>query len=102
MIKKVYLLCLYFFISTLALAQMPSQQERDSINKLNSQDHQLMMKQLGIAQLRPGPSGNPNAPNAANKDESKASPYTSLPDPLVFKNGKKVRTAKDWEKRRTE
>lgn len=55
-----------------------------------------MLKQLGITSTRPGPSGNPQAPNAANIDESKASPYSSLPDALILKNGKKVTTAKMW------
>lgn len=35
------------------------------------------MQQLGITKLRPGPSGNPDSPNAANTDESKANPYQS-------------------------
>jgi hypothetical protein len=61
-----------------------------------------MMTMLGISGLRPGPSGNPQAPNAANTDEAKASPYTSLPDPLLFRNGTKVSTARQWEKRRLE
>lgn len=37
----------------------------------------------------------------ANYDESKV-PYYKLPDPLVFNNGKPVKTAKDWSKRRIE
>lgn len=64
------------------------------------QDHRRMMQLLHIDSLRPGPSGNPKAPNTANTDESKASPYNSLPDPLVLKNGKKVTTAGDWWKLR--
>ena len=43
---------------------------------------------------------NPQAPNAANYDESKANPYPNLPDPLTLKNGKKVTTAKTWWKHR--
>lgn len=35
----------------------------------------------------------------ANTDESKIPAYT-LPDPLVFENGEKVSTKKDWAKRR--
>jgi hypothetical protein len=67
------------------------------------QDHKRMMDLLHISQLRPGADGNhPDAPNAANYDESKANPYPKLPDPLVFKNGKKVTTAKDWQRRRAE
>ena len=46
------------------------------------QDHRRMLDLLGIQSLRPGPSGNPKAPNAANVDESKANPYPVLPDPL--------------------
>ncbi len=45
-----------------------SQERRDSINRLNTADHQLMMEKLGIESLRPGPSGNPADPNAANTD----------------------------------
>ena len=33
-------------------------------------------------------------------DESKANPYPNLPDPLVLKNGKKVKTAKVWWQQR--
>src|SRR3954470_6108138 len=67
------------------------------------QDHQNMMDQLGIKALRPGPSGNENAPNHANYDESIANPYPDLPDPLVLNNGAKVTTAKMWwDKRRPE
>ena len=51
-----------------------------------------MMDQLGIKALRPGPSGNENAPNHANYDESKANPYPNLPDPLVMNDGQKVTT----------
>jgi (4-O-methyl)-D-glucuronate---lignin esterase len=64
------------------------------------QDRQNMMDQLGIKALRPGPSGNENAPNHANYDESKANPYPDLPDPLVLKNGQKVATPDMWWKER--
>ena len=61
------------------------------------QDHQKMMDLLHIKELRPGADGrNTQAPNYANYDEAKANPYPSLPDPLVLKNGKKVKTAKAW------
>jgi len=76
---------------------------RDSINKVTQQDFKNMLAQLHITSTRPGPSGNPQAPNAANIDESKASPYTTLPDPLTLKNGKKVTDAQMWwNKRRPE
>src|ERR1051325_7899609 len=63
---------------------------RDSINRVSQQDYKTMLAQLNITSTRPGPSGNPSSPNAANTDESKASPFITLPDPLILKNGKKV------------
>lgn len=66
-------------------------------------DHRAMLALLNIRDLRPGPSGNPTAPNAANVDETKATTYTTLPDPLTLKNGQKVKTSTDWwQKRRAE
>lgn len=59
-----------------------------------------MMDLLHITSLRRGADSHPNAPNAANYDESKANPYPSLPDPLTLNNGKKVTTAKMWWKQR--
>jgi len=74
----------------------------DSINRLSYEAHRAMLDRLGIDELRPGPSGDPSSPNAANSDESKAKTYSSLPDPLVFDNGNKVRSAADWQQRREE
>ena len=62
----------------------------------------MMMKLLGITELRPGPSGDPKAPNYANTDESKATPYTFLPDPLVFNDSTAVKTPEQWEQRKLE
>ncbi len=64
------------------------------------QDHDNMMQQLGIQELRPGPNGNESAPNHANYDESLANPCPQLPDLLTTKNGKKVTTADGWWKQR--
>lgn len=64
------------------------------------QDHQNMMDQLGIEALRPGPSGDENAPNHANYDGSKANPYPNLPDPLTMNNDEKVTTAAMWWNKR--
>jgi hypothetical protein len=62
-----------------------------------------MMDQLGIKALRPGPSGNEKAPNHANYDETKAKPFSEVPDPLTLNDGRKVTTARVWwEKRRPE
>jgi hypothetical protein len=99
--KKIIYPCIICSLLTIQTFAQFSQQERDSINQANNEDHQLMMKELGIKELRPGPSGDPKAPNAANSDESKVPPYI-LPDPLVFNNGEKVTTPAQWEKRRKE
>ena len=64
------------------------------------QDHENMMKQLGIKSLRPGPSGDENAPNHANYDESLANPCPQLPDVLTLNNGKKVTSPDMWWKLR--
>jgi len=64
------------------------------------QDHQRMMDLLHITSLRRGADGNPQSPHAANADESKATTYSSLPDPLVLKNGKPVKDAKTWWRQR--
>ncbi len=98
--KPTIVLLFSFLLALPAWAQM-LQQQRDSLNKLTQADHQLMMEMLGIDSLRPGPSGNPQAPNAANSDESKVR-YEDVPDPLVFENGKPVKKVKDWEKRKAE
>ena len=55
-----------------------------------------MMRQLGITALLPGPSGDEQAPNHANIDESKAGPVGALPDPLTLKDGRRVADAKSW------
>ncbi|MEO5594088.1 MAG: hypothetical protein ABIR15_16495 [Chitinophagaceae bacterium] len=75
---------------------------RDSINRVTQQDYSQMLGQLHIQSTRPGPSGNPQAANAANTDESKINTYT-LPAPLVLKNGQQVANAAMWwQKRRPE
>ncbi|RWY54278.1 glucuronyl esterase domain-containing protein [Mucilaginibacter gilvus] len=78
-----------------ARAQTPA-----PVNFNAEQDHQNMMKQLGIKALRPGPSGNEADANHANYDEALANPFTSLPDALTLQNGKKVTTTEMWWKQR--
>ncbi len=73
-----------------------SQAERDSIYKLSKTDHQLMKEQLGIqVPNRPGPSGNPNDPNAANSNELNVRDY-NLPDLMTRSNGSKLETSDEW------
>ena len=52
------------------------------------------------------PNGNPlrlafKTGHVSNYDEAKVAPYT-LPDPLLFANGQRVRDAASWERRRRE
>ncbi|QCR23908.1 acetylxylan esterase [Pontibacter sp. SGAir0037] len=70
------------------------------VNFTAEQDHRQMMTQLGIQGLRPGPSGDENAPNHANYNEALANPYPNLPELLTLKNGKKVTTPEGWRKQR--
>jgi len=88
----------FFFLLTCAIAAKA--QNAPPVNFTADQDHQNMMKQLGIKTLRNGPSGDESAPNHANYDEALANPYPDLPDALTLKNGKKVTTAEMWWKQR--
>ena len=60
------------------------------------QDHRAMMDRLGLATLRPGPSGDPGAPNAANTDEARANPHPDWPELLVTRAGRRVTTPAAW------
>jgi cephalosporin-C deacetylase-like acetyl esterase len=62
-------------------------------------DHQNMMDQLGIRQLRPGP--DPNDPKTY--DESLANQnISSLPDALRMKDGTRIASPSQWPARRAE
>jgi hypothetical protein len=90
-------------LAVAAAAQAPPDAAtREHLARLTAADYAAMQQQLGITAMRPGPSGNPSAPNFANTDESKANPYPSIPDPLVFASGAPVRSARQWPQRRLE
>ncbi len=101
-----FLLCMTMVVN--GSAQFGKMSPADSIHwanirKLTEQDYRNMLEQLHIDSTRPGPSGNPQAPNAANADESKVFTNIKLPDPLILNDGQPVTTAKMWwEKRRPE
>jgi hypothetical protein len=83
-------------------AQRPDSAARAAMAAATAADHRQMMELLKISSIRPGPSGNPQAPNAANSDESRVPAYT-LPDPLLLKSGARVTSARQWwEARRPE
>jgi hypothetical protein len=104
---KYILFVILIAFSQIATAQQPQRTpEQDSaiarLQPKTQADHKAMLSLLKITNLRPGVSGNPQASDAANRDESKVNKYI-LPDPLVLKNGKKVKNATDWwTKRRPE
>lgn len=93
--KAFFLACLGWLLCMSLSAQF-SQAARDSLARLAAADHEQMRAQLGITiPNRPGPSGNPSAPNAANTDEGRVGDYT-LPDPLVSDSGKRIRRPASW------
>ena len=74
-----------------------------AIQAASEKDHQRVMDELGIKQLRPGVDSDPKSPHAANYDEAKANVFGNLPNPLILSNGEHVATAdkvariKVWE-----
>lgn len=101
-----FILAILMLCSCLTNAQTPdlndmTKEQRDAyfakIREASEADHKRMMTLLNIDSIRPGANGSdPNAPNAANYDESKANPFPELPDPLITNAGKKVTSAKAW------
>ncbi|MCZ2483510.1 acetylxylan esterase [Aquirufa nivalisilvae] len=100
-----YYLSITLFVSSLlsfgSWAQIARTAEQDSIlaerNRKTQADYQQMLEQLNIQSIRPGVNGsNPQAPNAANYDESKANIYPNIPVVLQLNNGKKVDSKRAW------
>lgn len=99
--KNVLIILLLCLVANLmAQSTIDSSKYPKPVTFTSQQDKENMMQQLGIKQLRPGPSPNESAPNHANYDESLANPCPQLPDILTTKNGKKVTTAEAWWKQR--
>lgn len=92
-------------VTALALAisvfSLPAAAQQQDYTAANA-DRQVMLDRLGITAIRPGADGfNREAPNAANYDEAKAGEPV-LPELLRFADGRRVRSARDWAKRRAE
>src|SRR6187402_3024085 len=106
--KLIVLMCTGALVTSQAMAQRsaptPEQAAAQKAQADATQaDRNNMMQQLHIPAMRPPRNGSDStAPNFTNYDESKANPYPTLPDPLTFKNGKKVTTAAQWPARRKE
>jgi hypothetical protein len=96
-------ICLLAFQAPVPTAAPAAAKAPNPTQIATNADHARMLNLLGIKELRRGANGsNPQAENYANYDESKANPYPTLPDPLVFNNGKPVKSASDWKRRREE
>jgi lysophospholipase L1-like esterase len=92
-------------IASITAATLPARAQQGSLEPKSwttQQDHQQMMEQLAIKALRPGPSGNPQDPNSANYDETKANPFPRYPELLTLKSGARVTTRQLWSRRRAE
>ena len=88
-------------VVSLALATLCGAADSSLVKMTAQEDRQRLLDLLQIKELRRGADGrNADAPNAANYDEAKANPFPALPDPLVLKNGRKVKTAAQWWKQR--
>jgi hypothetical protein len=97
MMRSLLLACGIAAVSVTAFAAQP----QPPLELTAEQDHRLMMERLGITSIRQGANGrDPNAPNAANYDESKGNPYPDLPDALKLDDGKPVKNARQWWSRR--
>ena len=71
-------------------------QNQEPVVFTTSEDHRNMLQQLGITKLRPGPSGDPTAANAANTDETKANPFPQLPPLMTSNDGQQIDTPDQW------
>ena len=81
----------------------PSAADRAAQAAASTAERDREMKLLGIAAMQPGVTAyDIGKPGNANYDESKANPYPKLPALLVMNDGKPVKTAAQWQKRRAE
>ncbi len=69
----------------------------------SKQEERREMRVLGIKALRPTPNAvDPHAPNFANYDEAKATPYPNLPPLMTLNDGARVTTLAQWRERRAQ
>jgi len=68
------------------------------------QDRARLLGLLGLkeSEMRARPEGDAKSPHATNYDLAKANQFPKLPDPLVFKDGRLVKSAADWAERAKE
>jgi len=74
--------------------------EQLAIQAASEKDHQRVMEELGIKELRPPVDNDIHSSHPVNYDESKANVYSNVPDALVMANGERVTTPEMWWKQR--
>jgi hypothetical protein len=94
--KNIHIFRLKFFFIMLCSYLSVAQDSNLPLQLSAAEDHALMMQQLGIAAIRPGFSGNEQAPNAANYNEALANPCPELPQLLRLKSGVPVADQQTW------
>ena len=85
-------------LAVLAFGAAPLVAQSPVVLMTSQQDHDRQMRELKISGFPAGP----DAYQAATYDEATATPYPTLPDPLVMSDGTKVTSAAQWTKRRAE
>jgi hypothetical protein len=88
------------FLVSASIGLPPMAQENAPREWTTQEDHADMQRQLGIASLRPGPSGRADAPNPANYEESTANRFPDWPDLLTLNDGTPVTSAAMWRNQR--
>ena len=92
-------------VSRPACAQDAAQRaaQAQALAAATAADYRHLLEQLGITTLRPAADSRATeGPTAPNYDESRATPFPALPEALRFRDGRAVRTAADWRRRRLE
>jgi hypothetical protein len=88
--RGISLAVVFFALVSVSMATAQNAANDSSVTFTAEQDHQNMMDQLGIKQVRPGPSGDESAPNHANYDPATANLFPNYPDALTMSNGHEV------------
>jgi (4-O-methyl)-D-glucuronate---lignin esterase len=94
--RSISLLAVFVALVSVSVAAAQNAANDSPVSFTAEQDHQNMMDQLGIKQVRPGPSGDEAAPNHANYDPATANPFPNYPDALTMNNGHQVTTPDMW------
>jgi (4-O-methyl)-D-glucuronate---lignin esterase len=97
---------LLLFVPGVVAAQTPAPptaNDRAAIAAASAAERDREVKLLGITAMQPGATAyDIGKPGNANYDEAKANPYPKLPDVLLMRDGKRVKTPAQWQKRRAE